>query len=208
MTLKDHWEGVYVTKQPSEMSWTQEEPMRSLNFINGFNVPKSEPIIDIGGGESNLVDFLIKEGYTDLTVLDISEASLDRAKERLGELSQKVNWIVSDVVDFNPSKKYRIWHDRATFHFLTEPSQIESYVSIANKAVEGYMVIGTFSDKGPKKCSGLEIRRYSENQLENSFFEGFEKIECINEDHNTPFDTFQNFTFCSFKKRSYNPKIL
>jgi hypothetical protein len=210
MSEKNHWETVYTTKQASEVSWTQEIPKTSLDFIHGFNIPKSAPIIDIGGGDSNLVDFLLAEGYTDLTVLDISAAALERAKMRLGEKASQVQWIVSDITEFKPQKQYKVWHDRATFHFLTTPTQIKTYLSIARKAIDGYVAIGTFSENGPQKCSGLEIKQYSETQLQTTLSDGFEKIMCVNENHTTPFNTVQNFTFCSFKKTHSisNHKIL
>ena len=197
---KNHWETVYTNKKPNEVSWTQEIPQTSLDFIKGFNISKSAAIIDIGGGDSNLVDFLLADGYTDITVLDISAASLERAKIRLGENSSKVTWIVSDITEFKTERKYQIWHDRATFHFLTSTDQIQEYLKIANIAINGFLAIGTFSENGPTKCSNLNIKQYSETELQSAFQDGFSKIRCINEDHRTPFDTIQNFTFCSFKK--------
>lgn len=199
MSVKNHWEKVYTTKKPNEVSWTQEVPKTSLDFIHDFNISKSAPIIDIGGGDSNLVDFLLEEGYTDLTVLDISEAALERAQIRLGDKASQVTWIVSDITEFKPQKQYKVWHDRATFHFLTTTDQIQIYLAIAKQAIDGYVAIGTFSENGPLKCSGLEIKQYSEEQLQHALSDGFVKIKCINEDHKTPFNTFQNFTFCSFR---------
>ena len=197
---KTHWETVYSTKQPHEVSWTQEIPQTSLDFIHSFQLPKSAKIIDIGGGDSKLVDFLINEGNQDVTVLDISEKALERAKERLGNKAEQVKWIVSDVTEFKPNERYDIWHDRATFHFLTTPEQITQYISIANASVAGYMTIGTFSDSGPQKCSGLAIKQYTEAELQEQLSKRFSKIKCITEDHTTPFNTAQNFLFCSFKK--------
>ena len=202
MSERKHWETVYTNKQPNEVSWTQEVPTRSLEFINGFGISKSDSIIDIGGGDSNLVDFLIQQDYTDITVLDISEAALERAKERLGDQAKKVKWVVSDITEFKPEKKYKVWHDRATFHFLTEPNQIQSYLDNAKEAISGFLVMGTFSENGPLKCSGLKIKQYSEKDLQNTLSIGFQKIKCIQEDHTTPFNTTQNFTFCSFKTLS------
>ncbi len=198
---KSHWENVYTTKQSHEVSWTQKIPQTSLDFIKSFNIAKSDSIIDIGGGESNLVDFLLKEGYTDLTVLDISEAALEKAKIRLGAKAPNISWIVSDITTFKPERQYKVWHDRATFHFLTTTTQIKAYLSIARKAINGFVALGTFSENGPKKCSGLEIKQYSEADLQSVLANGFDKIKCINEDHLTPFDTIQNFTFCSFKSK-------
>jgi cyclopropane fatty-acyl-phospholipid synthase-like methyltransferase len=197
---KDYWENVYNTKQPHEVSWTQELPATSLQFIHSFNVPKDAAIIDIGGGDSKLVDCLLDEGYKNLTVLDISEKSLDKAKERLGTKAANVKWIVSDVTQFKPQEKYDVWHDRAAFHFLTTTQEVATYLHTAEKAVSNYMVIGTFSDKGPKKCSGLDIKQYTEPQLQTLLEKEFSKIKCVTEDHTTPFNTTQNFLFCSFRK--------
>jgi SAM-dependent methyltransferase len=202
MSERKHWESVYINKRPNEVSWTQQVPARSLEFINGFGISKSDSIIDIGGGDSNLVDFLIQQDYTDITVLDISESALERAKERLGDQAKNVQWVVSDITEFKPERKYKLWHDRATFHFLTEPHQIQSYLGTAKEAISGFLVIGTFSENGPLKCSGLEIKQYSEKDLEDTLSIGFQKIKCIQEDHTTPFNTTQNFTFCSFKTLS------
>lgn len=199
-TNKAHWEQVYETKSPDQVSWTQAVPQTSLNFIRGLNLPKNAKIIDIGGGDSNLVDHLLDEGYENISVLDISEAALEKAKIRLGTKAKKVKWIVSEITQFQPVEVYDVWHDRATFHFLTTPDQISSYTSILHKAVKTYLVVGTFSENGPEKCSGLPIKRYSGLQLEKAMANDFEKTECINEDHITPFNTVQNFTFCSFKK--------
>lgn len=198
---KSHWENVYSTKQSNEVSWTQEVPKTSLDFITNFQLPKSAPIIDIGGGDSKLVDFLLEEGYTDITVLDISAAALERAKARLGAKANMVQWIVSDITAFKPDKHYKVWHDRATFHFLTTSEQIQAYLNIAKDAIDGYLAIGTFSENGPKKCSGLDIKKYSEFDLVTAFSKDFNKIKCIEENHTTPFNTIQNFTFCSFKKQ-------
>ncbi|MEM8521247.1 class I SAM-dependent methyltransferase [Flavobacterium sp. PL12] len=199
---KDHWETVYETKNPEQVSWTQDVPRTSLEFIHSFSLDKNIEIIDIGGGDSKLVDFLLEEGYKNITVLDISAKALEKAKKRLGAKGEKVNWIVSNITEFVPTKNYDIWHDRATFHFLTKPQQIEKYIELARKAVNGYLIIGTFSKNGPTKCSGLDILQYDENDLEIEFKNGFNKIRCTTEDHKTPFETIQNFTFCSFKRQS------
>jgi SAM-dependent methyltransferase len=197
---KAHWEKVYATKQPHEVSWTQEKPTTSLDFIHSFDMPKTAKIIDIGGGDSHLVDFLLEEGFEDVTVLDISENALNKAKERLGERGKKVHWVVSDITKFRPTTQYDVWHDRATFHFLTDKNQIKSYKTLTAKAVKSYMTIGTFSENGPGKCSGLTIKKYDQKALTTELSTHFNKIRCINEDHTTPFGTQQNFTFCSFKK--------
>lgn len=201
MTNKNHWENVYETKNPDEVSWTQKKPRTSLDFIRSFGLSKDAKIIDIGGGDSNLVDFLLEEGYKNITILDISAKALDKAKERLGEKSKKITWIVTDITEFQPTETYDIWHDRAAFHFLTTPEQIFKYVEITKKAVSKFMILGTFSKNGPKKCSGLDITQYDEESMNSQFAENFEKIKCITEDHTTPFETTQNFVFCSFRKK-------
>jgi SAM-dependent methyltransferase len=197
---KNHWETVYETKLPSEVSWTQEKPITSLDFIRETCLDKSAKIIDIGGGDSKLVDFLLEEGYENITVLDISAKALERAKKRLGKNAEKVQWIVSDITEFKPETSYDIWHDRAAFHFLTTAEQIKKYSEITQEWVNSFLIIGTFSENGPKKCSGLDITQYSEVEMEKQFSDGFKKLKCYTEDHLTPFDTKQNFTFCIFKK--------
>lgn len=198
---KKHWETVYETKKPNQVSWTQEIPKTSLEFINSFGLNKTAKIIDIGGGDSKLVDYLLKEGFENVTVLDISSKSLEKAKKRLGEKANKVNWIVSDVTEFEPNMTYDVWHDRATFHFLTTTDQIKKYIKTARNSVKGFLTIGTFSKNGPEKCSGLEIKQYNETELTSELKNGFVKIKCFTEDHLTPFETTQNFLFCSFKRQ-------
>jgi trans-aconitate methyltransferase len=199
-TRKEHWENIYATKKPDEVSWTQELPKISLDFLHSFNLPKTASIIDIGGGDSKLVDYLLDEGFENISVLDISENAIERARKRLGERAGKITWIVSDVTEFHPSSSYDCWHDRATFHFLMSSNEINKYLEIARQAISGYMAIGTFSDKGPKKCSMLDVHRYTEEELQFQMQKGFQKLKCVTEDHTTPFNTTQNFLFCSFKR--------
>ncbi len=196
---KNHWETVYETKNPDQVSWTQEVPQTSLDFISSFEVSKDASIIDVGGGDSKLVDYLLEKGFKNITVLDISDKALEKAKNRLGSKADKVNWIVCDITEFEPNITYDIWHDRATFHFLTSTEQIAKYIKIVKKSVNGFIAIGTFSENGPTKCSGLEIKQYTAQTLEEEFKNGFKKIRCLLEDHITPFNTKQNFLFCSFK---------
>ena len=198
---KNHWETVYETKNPNEVSWTQEIPKTSLDFIKSFDLMKKSKIIDIGGGDSKLVDFLIEEGFENITVLDISAKAIEKAKARLGVNAEKVNWIVSDITEFETNETFEVWHDRATFHFLTSKEQIQKYMETARKSVSGYLTVGTFSENGPKKCSGLDIKQYNEETLTAEMQNGFEKIKCVTEDHTTPFETKQNFIFCSFKRQ-------
>jgi len=198
---KNHWETVYETKNPEEVSWTQKSPKTSIDIIQSFKLSKSAKIIDVGGGDSKLVDYLINEGFENITVLDISSKSLEKAKIRLGEKASKVTWIVSDITEFDPKNTYDVWHDRATFHFLTTPNEIHKYIEIARKSVTGFLAIGTFSDNGPLKCSGLDIKQYNETQLALELENGFDKIRCFTEDHVTPFNSKQNFLFCAFKRQ-------
>ena len=200
MDRKQHWETVYENKNPDQVSWTQEKPEISLELIRESNLPKSTKIIDIGGGDSKLVDFLLEEGYKNITVLDISAKALEKAKKRLGKKANEVKWIVSDIISFQPTETYDLWHDRAAFHFLTSNEQIEKYVSITNKFVIENLIIGTFSKEGPTKCSGLEISQYDDQDLAKLFEKNFKKVKCLTTDHLTPFDTVQNFQFCIFKK--------
>ncbi|MDH7460255.1 class I SAM-dependent methyltransferase [Chitinophagaceae bacterium 26-R-25] len=203
MDLKAHWENVYHTKRPDEVSWTQPIPETSLKTIRSWNIPKSAAIIDVGGGDSMLPDFLLNEGYENITVLDISAAAIDRVKERLGANADKINFVVSNILDFTPTEKFDVWHDRAAFHFLTDPNDIAKYVTITEKYIEpnGKMMIATFSTQGPLKCSGLTIHQYDPQTLAETFSIGFTPIDHHFENHRTPFNTEQNFLFASFKRK-------
>ncbi len=197
---KQHWEKVYQTKNLNEVSWYEPKPTTSLAFFKEFDISKSAKIIDIGGGDSFLVDNLLDLGYTDITVLDISETAIDRAKKRLGDKANLVKWIVSDAATFEPTEKYDFWHDRAAFHFLTDVNEIDQYIQIIKRGLSdaGILVIGTFSVDGPEKCSGIEIQQYSEESLSKRLMEFFNKIKCIEVDHATPSNKIQHFIFCSF----------
>jgi len=203
---KNHWEQIYQTKKPDEVSWYQPMPVTSLSFFDQYNVPKEAKIIDIGGGDSYLVDHLLNLGYKDITVLDISESSLERAKSRLGNRSGLVTWIVADAATFKPIERYDFWHDRAAFHFLTKEDEIRNYIHTVHQSINpsGILVLGTFSEQGPKKCSGIEIKQYSETSMNELLKGSFEKIKCITVEHKTPFDTIQQFIFCSFRKPQSN----
>lgn len=198
--LREHWEKVYETKTPQEVSWTQAIPQTSLDFINGFGLDHTARIIDIGGGDSKLVDYLLEAGYTNITVLDISARSLERAKERLGDKAGHVKWVVSDVTSFVPEQDFDIWHDRAAFHFLTTPEQVDSYIQLVKKHVKQFISIGTFSTNGPEKCSGLVIKKYDGPSLTGLFEPTFKTLNCRTEDHTTPFNTTQNFIFCTMQR--------
>jgi SAM-dependent methyltransferase len=199
---KSHWDNVFATKAEDEVSWFQAYPKTSVEFLELFDLSLDANIIDIGGGDSHFVDVLIEKGYKNIYVLDISANALQRAKSRLGDQANKVKWIVSDIVDFAPPVKFDFWHDRAAFHFLTTEERINKYVSIAENTINthGYLILGTFSETGPAKCSGLEIKQYSEASMSSRFEKNFERIKCVTEDHPTPFNTTQNFLFCSFQR--------
>lgn len=201
---KKHWEDIYLTKSQNKFGWFQPVPKTSLELFQKFQLPISAKIIDIGGGDGFFVDNLLSLGYEDITVLDISEAAIERAKIRLGENAKNVKWIIADISTYEPTEKYDFWHDRAAFHFLTQEGEVAHYVKIINQSInnEGVFVIGTFSENGPKKCSGIEIQQYSEESLSNLFMDNFQRINCFNIDHITPFETCQNFIFCSFKKKA------
>ncbi len=194
MNSKQHWENIYSTKTPQEVSWTEAYPQMSVDLIVKFNLSKKAKIIDVGGGESKLVDALLDLGYSNITVMDISKAAIDKAKKRLGDKSTEVKWIVEDIRNFKPLESYDIWHDRAAFHFLTEDTDIGNYVSLAHKYAQ-HIVLGTFSTNGPLKYSGLQITQYDENKLNQAFGKVFKLLDCFKADHLTPFGTVQNFLF-------------
>jgi SAM-dependent methyltransferase len=200
---KSHWEKIYSSKQQNEFSWYQEVPSTSIELIKELNLPRSAKIFDNGGGDSFFVDYLLKLGFENITVQDISEAALERAKKRLGNDANKIKWIVCDEANCNPTEQYDLWHDRAAFHFLTEEKEINNYVNTISKGIkpDGHLIIATFSEQGPLKCSGLFIKQYSERSMTKRLKDAFEKEKCFTTDHHTPFNTVQNFLFCSFKRK-------
>lgn len=203
MTKKEHWENVFSTKQEKEVSWYQEYPKLSVDFVTALELPLDAKIIDIGGGDSYFIDALIDLGYTNLTLLDISSKAIERSNKRLGNKADKVTFVVSDVLEFKPDTSFDFWHDRASFHFLTQRDEISKYADIVSGSIvkDGALVMGTFSDYGPKKCSGLDIKQYNQESLRLVFERHFELTGCFIEDHKTPFNTLQNFIYCIFKKK-------
>lgn len=201
--LEDHWQNVYNKKNENEVSWYQKSPKLSLEFVKSLNLSLDAEIIDIGAGESRLVDNLLEMGFVNLSVLDISSKSIEKTKKRLGLKSKLVNWIVSDINNFNPTKKYDLWHDRAAFHFLKDSVEIDNYVKLVKSSLhnQGNLIIATFSENGPLKCSGLEVSRYSENSISDLFNNDFELIKSQKSIHKTPFSTSQEFLFSKFKKK-------
>lgn len=201
MDKKQHWEQVYTTKASDHVSWFQEHANLSLALIKQTGVAKDTAIIDIGGGASNLVDDLAAEGYSDLTVLDLSSAALDVAKQRLGKQAEAVQWIVGDITQADlPANRFDVWHDRAVFHFLTNPADRQAYVKQVMRSVRpnGHVIIATFSEDGPEKCSGLPVMRYSPKTLHAEFGDDFLLVKHQKEAHHTPFGTVQQFVYCYF----------
>lgn len=198
---KAHWENIYQTKALENVSWYQAVPEISLSFIEKY-CDKNAVIIDIGGGDSFLSDFLLKNNYQNVHVLDISAAAIERAKNRQAALSKNIHWHVCDVLDFMPETKFDFWHDRAAFHFLTHATEINKYVEIAFQTLNenGFLSVGTFAKNGPTKCSGIEITQYDEADMRAVFEPHFQFVESIKHAHQTPFNSIQNFTFCIFKK--------
>ena len=200
--LKLHWEKIYDEKNEDEVSWFQKETNESIKMIQSAGI-ENPKIIDVGSGRSKLLKNLIEIGYNHLTYLDISESALEKSKEFLGEQSNKVRWISKDILSFMTDEKFDIWHDRAVFHFLNEENLIRKYIDIVEKNISesGHLIIGTFSENGPLKCSGLEVRRYSEKVIEKLFNRSFKLIDSFYYDHVTPFNTTQNFLFSHFIKK-------
>jgi 2-polyprenyl-3-methyl-5-hydroxy-6-metoxy-1,4-benzoquinol methylase len=199
---KRHWEEVYGKKAENEVSWFQEEPETSIEFIRHCGSGLAAAIIDIGGGESRLVDRLLDAGYSDLTVLDLSEHALRHTKERVGERAQTVNWIVADITIWNAPRRYRLWHDRAVLHFLTEAEDRAAYRRALLDAVSpgGCVVISTFALDGPEKCSGLPVVRYSAETLAKELGPELRLMETREEEHATPWGTTQRFQFSRFRR--------
>ena len=202
ITRKQHWETIYSTKKSEEVSWYQTKPEFSLDLLNEYGCKPTDAIIDIGGGDSFLVDFLVKERFEAIAVLDISENALTRAQNRLGATADKVDWIVSDVTLFKSKKQYDFWHDRAVFHFLTQADDIKLYAANAAKSIKsgGVMIVGTFSEDGPLKCSVIEIKQYNESTMKAVFENDFEQVACKKHVHTTPAQKQQEFIFCVFRR--------
>lgn len=197
-----HWNNLYASKKIEEVSWYQKIPKTSLDFILNSNILKHEPIIDIGGGDSFLVDFLLDNNFTDITVLDISAIAISRAKNRLGTRADDVHWIVSDICDFNVSREYTLWHDRAVFHFMKEPDEINHYLQVVVKGIanNGKLILGTFSEEGPERCCALNVIRYSTSELCALFSKNFTCENKLNTIHRTPFGKEQAFSFVELIK--------
>jgi SAM-dependent methyltransferase len=203
MDPKAHWENVYRTKRPTELSWYQTHVGRSLRLIRSVSPPPDGPIIDVGGGASTLVDDLLDAGYDQLTVLDLSPTALADASIRLGARSTSVRWMEADVLTAALEKSgYTVWHDRAVFHFLTDPRDRARYIEQVHAAVRsgGFLLVATFADDGPTRCSGLEVVRYSPAALDAEFGAPFKLLKTEREDHLTPSGAHQSFIYCLWRK--------
>lgn len=204
MTGKSHWEHVYSSRPTDRVSWFQEHALRSLQLIQDTGASRSAAIIDVGGGASTLVDDLVRGGYSDITVLDLSGAALSAAKARLGErAAAAVKWIEADITTATlPQARFDIWHDRAVFHFLTDPVDRQAYVRTVLRAVRpgGHVIVATFAEDGPTECSGLPVMRYRPDELHAQFGEPFVLLRHDKEAHQTPFGTVQQFVYCYCRK--------
>jgi trans-aconitate methyltransferase len=199
---KTHWEDVYRDKQFTDVSWYQELPERSLALIEASGVGRDQAIIDVGGGASTLVDHLVESGYRDLTVVDISTSGLAQAQARLGVSSEKITWIVSNVIDFRPHRNYDLWHDRAVLHFLTDAADRQRYIDVLQSALSprGSLVLATFGPDGPLKCSGLDVRRYSVEMMTELLGPKFELQYHDLELHETPAGGTQQFLVTRWRR--------
>jgi trans-aconitate methyltransferase len=200
---KSHWQNVYLDKGEEQVSWTQLDPQPSLGLIEKFAGDRNASIVDIGGGASRLVDALLAHGFTAITVLDLAEAALQSAKERLGEQGASVQWVAADVTKWQPSQAFDIWHDRAAFHFLVDAGERMSYIERLQAGVKpgGHAIIATFAPDGPEKCSGLPVQRYDPASLSRTIGNAFELIEHQSHRHVTPWGAVQSFQFSVLRRR-------
>jgi SAM-dependent methyltransferase len=199
MDAGSHWEKIYRTKAPDAVSWYRSHLDRSIELIESAAPGRSARIIDIGGGESTLVDDLLGRGYPNLTVMDISQTALDVTRARLGEPGKGVQWVCADITRADlPAQAYDVWHDRAVFHFLVQQEQRNAYVRLAVRAVKpgGHIIVSTFGPEGPTKCSGLDAVRYDAESLHGEFGKRFRLVQSSKELHQTPFGTTQQFLYC------------
>ena len=199
---KAHWQGVYERKHEDEVSWYQARPETSLRLIANTGLGHDAAIIDAGAGASRLVDYLLDAGYADITVLDIAETALGKARERLGERAGQVDWIVADLLAWRPRRHYDIWHDRAVFHFLTDAADRRRYVEVLRSAIApgAHVIIATFAPDGPEKCSGLPVMRHSPESIAAELGAGFELEETADEHHMTPAGKVQHFNYARLKR--------
>lgn len=199
MDTKTHWENIYATKKPHQVSWYRTHLETSIALIERSASDRSASIIDVGGGESTLVDDLLARGFQNITVLDVSQVAIEATQNRLGYHAERIHWLVADItqVELEP-RSYDVWHDRAVFHFLTPPEQRSAYIRQAARSIKpgGHVIISTFGPEGPTKCSGLDVVRYDADSLHDEFGARFRLIDSSKELHDTPFGTTQQFLYC------------
>jgi len=202
MDTKEHWEKIYGKYQPNEVSWYQDKPETSLMLIKKSGLKKDAAIIDVGCGASIFLKFLMDDGYTNLTGVDISEKSLEYAKNIAGKNAYKIKWVVSDITSATFEDKFDIWHDRAVFHFLTDPESREKYIEVLKQSLkpDGVVIIASFAIGGPEKCSGLKVEQYDEEKCKSTLGDDFELVEVVDELHVTPGETKQQFYYFRIKK--------
>jgi trans-aconitate methyltransferase len=200
---QEHWDRIYHTKAPDAVSWYQPVPEPSLRALDDFNVPPTASLIDIGGGASSLVDHLLARGWSDLTVLDIAHSALALAKARLGDKSGEIRWKAADVTVWKPDRSWNVWHDRAVFHFLTEPEQRAAYrrALLAGTSPGSLVIVATFAPDGPEKCSGLAVKRYDAQALATELGTTCALQRAWREEHATPGGAFQAFQWGVFGRR-------
>lgn len=200
MNRKNHWNQVYQTKAPDNVSWFQTRPAISLKLIESSGVGKDAGVIDVGGGASVLVDFLLDAGFSKLAVLDLSAAALEHARRRLRKRADSVEWLEADVTTFQPARQFGLWHDRAVFHFLTAKVDRQKYVQTLKRTLTpgGQVVIATFAMEGPHKCSGLEVARYDAASICAELGAELQLVEEASETHTTPWQTEQKFSYFRF----------
>ncbi len=208
MNKKVHWETVYETKSDRQVSWFREHLDNSLEMILETKVGKEAAIIDVGGGSSSLAADLFEQGFADVSVLDISAKALEKSKARLGKRAAQIEWIEADITQVSlPENHYDVWHDRAVFHFLTAAEDRQKYVEqvLRSLKVGGHIIVASFGENGPQKCSGLDVVRYNPETMHNEFGNNFNLVESLSETHETPFQTTQEFIYC-YCRMIANPK--
>ena len=203
MNKKSHWENIYQTKAINEVSWYRDHLENSLQMIGNTGVDKTAAIIDVGGGTSTLVDDLLADGYGNVAVLDISSRAIAESQKRLEHAAERVDWLVADITQADlPENYYDVWHDRAVFHFLTDAEDRRKYVQIAMRSLKvgGHIIVASFGLEGPRKCSGLDVVRYSPESMHGEFGDQFRLVRSVKESHETPFGTTQEFVYCYCRK--------
>ena len=202
MDRREHWDGVFHRNDDADVSWYQEVPEASLALVDACALPPDAALIDVGAGSSRMVDHLLDRGYGDVTALDISQAALERSRTRLGPRAAGVHWIVADVTRFEPARRYRLWHDRAVFHFLTDEAERLRYRSVAEATVApgGWLILAAFAPHGPTRCSGLEVQRHDGASMAAALGASFTLVDERVVDHHTPSGAVQPFTFARFHR--------